>query len=51
MSPTETRIAPPRSPRATFLKRLVKEKPLGLIGAIIVLTLLLVGIFADFLIP
>ncbi len=31
--------------------RLVKEKPLGLIGAIIVVGLFLVGIFADFLAP
>jgi peptide/nickel transport system permease protein len=31
--------------------RLVKEKPLGLIGAIIVLGLFLVGIFANFLAP
>lgn len=31
--------------------RLVKEKPLGLIGGIIVLLLLLTGIFADFLAP
>jgi peptide/nickel transport system permease protein len=31
--------------------RLVKEKPLGLIGAIIVLVLLFVGVFADILAP
>ena len=31
--------------------RLVKEKPLGTIGAVIVLMLLLTGIFADFLAP
>lgn len=31
--------------------RLVKEKPLGLIGGVIVLGLFLVGIFADFLAP
>ena len=34
-----------------FLIRLVKEKPLGTVGAIITLLLLLVGIFADFLAP
>ncbi len=34
-----------------FLIRLVKEKPLGTIGGIITLVLLLVGIFADFLAP
>jgi peptide/nickel transport system permease protein len=31
--------------------RLVQEKPLGLLGAVIVLTLLFVGIFADILAP
>ena len=34
-----------------FLIRLVKEKPLGLIGGIIVLLFLLTGIFADWLAP
>ena len=34
-----------------FLSRLVKEKPLGLIGGIIVLLFLLTGIFADWLAP
>ena len=34
-----------------FFKRLVREKPLGLIGGIITLLLLLTGIFADFLAP
>ena len=34
-----------------FLRRLVKEEPLGLIGAIITLVLLFIGIFADFLAP
>jgi peptide/nickel transport system permease protein len=34
-----------------FLKRLVKEKPLGTVGGIITLLLLLVGIFADVLAP
>ena len=34
-----------------FLVRLVKEKPLGLIGAVITLVLLFTGIFADFIAP
>ncbi len=34
-----------------FLTRLIKEKPLGTVGAIITLFLLLTGIFADFLAP
>ena len=34
-----------------FLIRLIKEKPLGTIGAVITLFLLLTGIFADFLAP
>ena len=34
-----------------FLIRLVKEKPLGTVGAVITLVLLLTGIFADFLAP
>ena len=34
-----------------FLIRLVKEKPLGTVGAIITLLLLFTGIFADFLAP
>jgi peptide/nickel transport system permease protein len=35
----------------TFLTRLVKEKPLGTVGAVITLLLLLTGIFADVLAP
>jgi len=34
-----------------FLIRLVREKPLGTVGAVITLLLLLTGIFADFLAP
>jgi peptide/nickel transport system permease protein len=34
-----------------FFKRLIKEKPLGAVGAVITLILLLTGIFADFLAP
>ncbi len=35
----------------SFLIRLVKEKPLGVVGGIITLLLLLTGIFADFIAP
>ena len=35
----------------SFLVRLVKEKPLGTVGAVITLLLLLTGIFADLLAP
>ena len=43
-------------PRGRFmftdiLMRLIKEKPLGLIGGIIILVLLLTGIFADLIAP
>lgn len=40
-----------RSPFVVFLKRLVKEKPLGTVGGAITVLLLLVGIFADVLAP
>ncbi len=36
---------------ADFLMRLIKEKPLGTIGGIIVLLMLLTGIFADLIAP
>jgi len=36
---------------AGLAKRLLKEKPLGTVGAIITLLLLLTGVFADFLAP
>ncbi len=36
-----------RSPVGEFFRRLVKEKPLGLVGGVIVLVLLISGIFAD----
>lgn len=39
------------SPLTDFLSRLVKEKPLGFVGGIVVLLFLLTGIFADFLAP
>ena len=40
-----------RSPLREFFTRLVKEKPLGVAGAIITLLLLFVGIFANYLAP
>ena len=40
-----------RFPLAEFFIRLVKEKPLGMIGFVVTLLLLLTGIFADFLAP
>jgi len=40
-----------RSFLVDFLIRLVKEKPLGTVGGVITLLLLLTGIFADFLAP
>ncbi|MBN2075716.1 MAG: ABC transporter permease [Dehalococcoidales bacterium] len=40
-----------RNPVADFFIRLIKEKPLGLIGLIIVITLLLAGIFSEWLSP
>ena len=48
-----TAIGEPRRPAglADFLFRMVKEKPLGTIGGIIVLILILVAIFADTLAP
>ena len=39
------------SPLVDFLSRLVREKPLGTVGGIIVLLLLFCGIFADILAP
>jgi peptide/nickel transport system permease protein len=38
-------------PPVVFFKRLVKEKPLGTVGAIITLLLLLTGIFPDLIAP
>jgi peptide/nickel transport system permease protein len=40
-----------RNPWIGFLTRLVREKPLGTVGAAIVLILLITGIFADLLAP
>ena len=40
-----------RGPLAGFFIRLVKEKPLGTIGGVIVLVLLFCGIFADLVAP
>ena len=40
-----------RHPMVDLLMRLIREKPLGLVGGIIVLVLLFTGIFANFLAP
>ena len=40
-----------RSALVTFFRRIVKEKPLGTVGAVITALLLLVDIFADLLAP
>ena len=40
-----------RSAVVTFFRRIIKEKPLGTVGAAITALLLLVGIFADLLAP
>ena len=49
--PKNAMIYKPYSKFVTFMKRLFKEKPMGVAGAIIVLIVLFVGIFADFLAP
>ena len=41
----------PQSGVVLFLKRLVREQPMGVIGAVIVLVMLFVAIFADLLAP
>lgn len=43
--------ARPRSGLTGFLRRLIREQPMGVIGAVIVLLLLLTAIFADLLAP
>ena len=40
-----------RHPLADFFVRLVRDKPLGVVGGVIVLTLLFSGILADVLAP
>jgi len=40
-----------RSPLKEFVVRLIKEKPLGTIGGVIVLIMLFAGIFAEFIAP
>jgi peptide/nickel transport system permease protein len=47
----KTAVEKPRSPLADFVKRLVREKPLGVAGAVIVLVLLFGGTFADYISP
>jgi len=49
--PVETKEEKRRSLFLDVLIRLLKEKPLGLVGAILVLVMFLTGIFADFLAP
>ena len=50
---TEAVTAERRRPSSMggFFRRLVREKPLGTVGGVITLLLLLIGIFADFLAP
>ena len=40
-----------RGPVADFFYRLVREKPLGLLGAVIIVLFVLVSVFADYLAP
>lgn len=40
-----------RSRSVNFFRRLIKEKPLGTVGGFIILALLFIGIFADFVAP
>jgi peptide/nickel transport system permease protein len=47
----EALVAKPRSALADFFVRLVREKPLGTVGGVIVLILLVVGILANFIAP
>jgi peptide/nickel transport system permease protein len=51
MPAKNTKAEKRRSMAIDVLVRLVKEKPLGLIGGIIVLAMLLTGIFANFIAP
>ncbi len=53
MTEMTTIAAPPKSRRGIpdFMARLVREKPLGLIGGLIVLAMLIVAIFADLIAP
>ncbi|MET0335271.1 MAG: ABC transporter permease [Rhizobacter sp.] len=43
--------APPRAPSRGLLKRLVKQKPLGTAGGLVLLFMLVVGVFANFVSP
>ncbi|MFC1920973.1 ABC transporter permease [Chloroflexota bacterium] len=51
ISATESSRLKKRSLIVDLLRRLVKEKPLGMVGGVIVLILLVTGIFADLLAP
>jgi peptide/nickel transport system permease protein len=48
---TAAPVSPKRSFAVNFIARLFKEKPLGAVGGIIFLIMLITGIFADFLAP
>jgi len=47
----EIQIRKKKNPFIEFMMRLLKEKPLGVIGLIIVVTLFLAGIFSDLIAP
>ena len=49
--PRRGEARPRRGPVADFFYRLVREKPLGLLGAVIIVVFVLVSIFADQLAP
>ncbi len=51
LSVEEVRVKKSRGQLADIFVRLIKEKPLGLLGGVLVLLLFLTGIFADFLAP
>lgn len=49
--PVDATLPRRRGPLVSFLRRLIKEKPLGAIGGAIFVLFLFCGIFADFLAP
>ncbi len=51
MTVESVKTLPLNNPFTRFITRLIKEKPLGTIGGLIVLVLLLVAIFADVIAP
>jgi peptide/nickel transport system permease protein len=48
---TVTEVPRRRHPFVNFVVRLVREKPLGTVGAVIVLAMLFVGVFSEFVAP